>query len=296
MAIKVVMLANTPLAAAPYETMKCLNKYTDLNVRLITLKDRYADGRVFPRDLLWSENQGECLKVLKEADVLHLQNETCSWAANFLVYKKILVQLHSCPIRPVYQQLRQMYQHCYTIDQPMQLQQYHDLVGLPNLIDPEEYKPDGHVNKTPIVVFAPTNTWATNLIGSKGANEVMQVLEQLNQQRLIKSDVFSNLNYVENLQRKRSADIVIDDVVNFTFHRTALEAACFGCAVVTSYSTPEFVHGTVGNLYSTLKGLISDSTFLQTKRASSRLWVEEKWHPRELCKKYVKAYEKVLNG
>jgi len=293
--VKVVMVSGTALAGAPYELMKCLNRYTDVQTRWIALRTGYSDGRVFPCDLLWVRDRVKCIEELKYADIVHVHNESCSWIGDLIKGKKVLIQFHSCPKRNTYKDLKQLSGNCYTLYQPMQLREYSGLPGLPNLIDPEEYRPIERKNMgRPIVVFAPTNSWKMFQIGSKASEEVVKILQGL--RGLAAVDIFSNLVYVENLKRKQLADIVIDDVVGETFHRTSLEGACFGLAVLTSDGSKGFMYTQLSSLEKNLRALLEDKSLLREYQGRSRRWIETDWHPRNMVGMYISAYKKVLHG
>jgi hypothetical protein len=293
--VRIVMISRTALAGAPYEAMKCLNKYSELNVRWIAIKTSYADGRVFPCDLLWMRDRSQCLRELKEADIVHIHNEPCPWIMEWITKKRLLVQFHSCPKRNNYPELRKLTNHCYTLYQPLQRRVYAGMEGLPNLIDPEQLVPVKDRNRgRPIIVFAPTNAWLMHQIGSKASAEVMSVLQRMHEHAIV--DVFSNLSYQMNLLRKQRADIIIDDVVGETFHRTSLEGACFGLAVLTSYDYSGFMYTRVQNLEKNLLELLKSKSRLREYQVISRNWIMNEWHPRNMVGMYVNAYRKVLHG
>lgn len=293
--MNVVMLSKTPLAAAPYEAAKCLNKYTNIQVRWITVYDRYTDGRIFPKDLLWQEDTVECIKMIKDADVIHIHNEVFPYAADQLQGKRILVQFHSVPMRQQqFNELCSLSPHRYTLSQPLQMNEYSGLPDLPNLIDPEEYTPVERTWDKIRIVFAPTNHWQRNERGSKGAGLVKTILEKFAERCDVQ--VFSNLSYRDNLERKRHADIVIDDVVGETFHRTSLEAACFGTVVINNLIQHGFMFSSIDSLERDLENLISNTELIAEYKKRSREWIETHHHPKDLCKLYVKEYKKILGS
>lgn len=294
--MKVVMLSRTPLAGAPLEAMKCLNKYTDLNVRWISIKDNYADKRIFPSDLIWSKDRPLCIHEIKTADIVHIHNEPFPIDISMLSGKRVVVQFHSVPMRKSYNEMCRLSKHAYTIMQPMQQREYIGLPALPNLIDPEEYVPAEHsnidVSGRPTVVFAPTNKWAAQLKGSKACTDVIRILHEFKRDAVV--DIFSDVPYEANLRRKRFSDIVVDDVVGNTFHRTALEGCCFGLAVITSHHASGFFSSDLAQLPGALRTLVKNPTALQKYKQKSRDWVQSNWHPRNLCAMYVEAYKKAL--
>ena len=292
--MKIVMVSTTPLAGSPYENAKCLNKYTDLSVRHIAWKNDYADGRVFPSDLLWNRDKEQCMSVLNDVDVVHIHNEFFLGFKEILykLGKKFLIQFHSYPKRYTFQEMAATTKNLFTILQPMQLKDY-GYSGLPNLIDPEEYYPDYHVlPEKPIVVFAPTNRLPKIHPGSKASDEVMNVLKSFGNR--IEIDHYSNLEYITNLAHKRRADIIIDDVVGGTFHRTSLEGCCFGLAVVTDYSLGGLPKVNLSNLSQVLNQLLTNRDLLLSYKEMGRRWVMHKYHAKDLCKLYSEAYNSLV--
>jgi len=285
------MLSNTPLAASPYEAMKCLNKYTNLQVRWISIKNGYGDGRDFPSDLIFDTNREECMKVLQESDIIHLHNDIFrdKEVMEIVKRKKTIIQMHSIPIRPSMKEIRVLGKKLYTISQPLQESLY-NLPSLPNLIDPEEYTPMEKNNERIKIIFAPTNSWPIKRDGSKGQVEVVSILNNFKNRAEV--EVFSNLNYEDNLARKRQGDILIDDVARDTFHRTTLEGCCFGLAVLSG-GEGGWLRTGLHNLASNLNKLLDDEKYLISCKKKCRDWVVNCWNPKILCKKYIEAYNSI---
>ena len=294
--IKVVMVSVTALAGAPYENMKCLNKYHGDRVQVRWVADRYSyrDGRVFPKDLSWREDREESIRVLREADVIHLQNDLCPFVDKYITDKPRIIQLHSVPKRGVWGRVKGWGSRLYGLRQPLQEREYGNIPALPNMLDPEEYKPEPVVRSEadPLrVLFAPTNRWRREVSGSKAAAEVEAILRDIPG---IKPDIYERISYVENLERKRRADIIVDDVVGDTFHKTTLEGCCFGAAVITSSDRGPWYVADLGSLRKAIEQLVQYPTLLRRYRDTCRRWVESVWHPRLIGAGFVRAYEKQL--
>lgn len=294
--INVAMVSCTPLAGAPLETAKCLNKYASgrLNVRWIADSVAYGDGRRFPKDLLLGEDRAEALDVLEQADIIHIQNAHFSEVEKyFSTGKRIIAQFHSCPKLPTVGRYLQITPHCFTLNQPMQVREFPHLPQLPNLMDPEEYTPlePRPIRSKPRILFAPTNDRNKFTVGSKGRAEILPMLESVRE--FFDVEVFSNLPYVQNLERKRQADILIDDVVNGTFNKTALEGCCFGLATITGSAFPGWLQANLGTLRETLLNLRDPENLLAVQKLG-REWITEDYHPRKMADLYLQAYEKVL--
>lgn len=291
--MNVVMVSTTPLAGAPYENMKCLVKYAGLNIRWVAVTNMYGDGRTFPSDLLWNKDRDECIRVINNADVIHIQNGVHPTMEPYLGNKPYLCQWHSVPQQAAFYKYKSVCKHQYTIMQPLQLNAY-GLPALPNMMDPEEYKAPGDKENTyPVVVYAPTNDWPKQMIGSKGKADVEKILRSMSGFNRV---VFSNDNYEYNLKRKSYGDILIDDVVAPTFHKTTLEGCCFGLAVITGALNQKWCTADLGSLSEELNKLVSDREYLLAKQASCRNFIEVDYHPRNLVAIYVEAYKKCIAG
>ena len=290
--MKVTIFSRTPLAAAPWELYKALKKYTLLDVSLINGTARYNDGRTFPFHLLMTSSNGNAMRVLQESDLWHVHNYLMPQLVVIRKNHKVMAQFHSLPRLGNWQALMSFADVSYTIRQPNQEKEY-KLKGLPNIIDPDEYKPVRR--KTPIkIAFAPSTRLGIGHPGSKGYNEVKVVLDNVARKRDVKIVWIERKSYIENLEMKQQSHILIDDVVTGNWHRTSLEGMCFGCAVLNKVSKSPFVYATVNTLEERLLWLVDNPEILNEFQERSRLWVIQHWHAIDQVKEYVKAYNEVL--
>ena len=296
--IKVVMLSETPLAAAPYELMNCLNKYAKgIKVRLVSERNRYRDGRTFPHDVLLEETE-RANTIIRMSDIWHIHN--CVFPKNYfelLGNQKILAQFHSLPIRNTFNTLSAIANACYTIDQPLHKQEY-KLPGLPNVIDIEKYKPRKDwldLEKRPIrIAFAPTSRSPIGRLDSKAYDSVRAVLYTMAREKAVEVVWIEGKDYIDNLELKKDADILIDDVATGNWHRTSLEGMSFGLAVINNIRRDPFVHASLDNLMTVLKMLVKNRKILKRYKETSRNWIERNWHPKDKCQEYVNAYRELL--
>ena len=294
----VCMLSTTPLAAAPYELMRCLNKYAkNIKVRLVSERCSYMDGRSFPYDVLMSD-EIRAKEIIKMADIWHMHNSLFpNNYFDFLENQKILAQFHSLPIRPNFNTLSAVANACYTIDQPLHKREY-GLQGLPNVIDIEEHKPRENwldVEDRPIkIAFAPTSKTRIGRLDSKAYDSVKSILYTLARQKDIEIVWIEGRNYLENLELKKDADILIDDVATGNWHRTSLEGMCFGLAVINNIKRDPFVFASLDNLIAVLKMLVKNKGILRKYKENSRLWIEKNWHPKDKCQEYVDVYRELM--
>ena len=285
--MKVAIVSRTPLAAAPWELFKNLRRYTKLDVRLINGNISYPDGRKFPHDLLMHGSNGEAGAALKGADVWHINNYLMRELPPLRNGQPVLAQFHSLPRLGNWEMLWKY----ASIRQPLHEKEY-KIPGLPNLIDPDEYYPQRRTGKVKIA-FAPTTRLPVGQPNSKGYHEVRAVLNQVAGERDVEIVWIEGRPYEENLRMKRTAHILIDDVVTGNWHRTSLEGCCFGCAVMNATTRLPFVYATLATLKDRLLWLIDDPVTMRDFQERARMWVLKNWHPIDLSKEYENAYKAI---
>jgi len=292
--MKLSIFSKTPLAAAPWELYKALKKYTALDVNLINHMFKYNDGRIFPYHRLLTTNNGAAMRALQESELWHIHNYLMPQLIMVKKNQKVIAQFHSLPRLGNWEQLMNFADACYTIRQPNQEKEY-KLKSLPNIIDPDEYKP---IRRRPPVkiAFAPTTRVAIGHPGSKGYIQVRIVLDRIASKRDVKIIWIEGRKYSENLELKQQANILIDDVVTGNWHRTSLEGMCFGCAVFNKVAKSPFVYATINTLEERLLWLVDNPAILNEFQERSRLWVLQNWHAVDMVKEYVEAYKEVLNA
>ena len=292
---KICIYARTPLAAAPWELYKCLKKYTTLNVCLVNKRFRYADGRSFPHQHILTPNNRDVLDIMKGADLWHVHNYWDRELDRLKGNKKVLAQFHSLPRQLNWAELMANADICYTIKQPLHEREY-KLPGLPNLIDPDEYRPVLRPNKPIRIAFAPSSRAPIGSFQSKGYYEVETVLKKVKELRPVEITWIEGKSYETNLEMKSRAHILIDDVVTGNWHRTSLEGCCFGCAVLNKREHVPFVYADLSILEERLLWLIDNPPILKDFQERARLWVLQNWHPIEGVQVYLDVYRRLLNG
>jgi hypothetical protein len=291
--MRIAIVARSPLAASPWELFKALRRYTDIDARLINYLTRYPDGRSFPHDLVMDGADGEAARWIRGADLIHVHNYPVGDVLARRGQVPIIAQFHSLPRLGDWKTLMQAATRSYTIRQPLQLREYRPMQGLPNLIDPDEYRP--RRREGCVIAFAPTTKAPIGHPASKGYAEVKKILEAVARKRPAASVlIIEGVPYEQNLAMKAGAEILIDDVVSGNWHRTSLEGACFGCAVVNASGVYPFIRATIETLGERLLELVDDRTLRRIAQEEARLWVQQKWHAIDGVKEYVQAYKEVL--
>ncbi|MHA1614805.1 MAG: hypothetical protein ACTSYJ_08145 [Candidatus Thorarchaeota archaeon] len=289
--MRLAIFSRTPLAAAPWELFKALRKYTNLNVSLINHTYRYANGRIFPHHLLLN---GAARAALRQADIWHVNNYWHRELTSFHGSQKVLAQFHSVPRLGNWHELMKHADVCYTINQPLQEKEY-KLPALPNVIDPDEYRPIKR-SSTIRIAFAPTTKLPPVHRSSKGYYEVKKILDEVARKRTVEIVWIEGKSYKGNLRLKQSCHILIDDVVTGNWHRTSLEGACFGCAVLNRVKKVPFVFANLDTLEEKLLQLIDSPAMLADIQERTRLWVLQNYHAIDTVQKYKKAYRRLSNA
>ncbi|MBA7594346.1 hypothetical protein ES703_01287 [subsurface metagenome] len=292
--MKVAIYSRTPLAAAPWELYKALKKYTNIDVSLINNTVRYNDGRVFPHHLLMLPNNGIAMRALYESELWHVHNYLTPPLIVARKNQKVIAQFHSLPRLGNWQQLMNFADRCYTVKQPGQEKEY-KLKGLPNIIDPDEYRPVHRRTPTKIA-FAPSNRMPIRNPASKGYNEVRTILDSVAKQRDVEIVWIEGRPYDTNLRLKQNSHILIDDVVTGNWHRTSLEGACFGCAVLNKVMKTPFVYASLATLEERLLWLVDNPAVLSDFQERTRLWVLQSWHAMDNVQEYIRAYREITDA
>ena len=291
--MKLAIYSRSPLAAAPWELYKALKRYTSIDVSFISNTDRYNDGRIFPHHLFLTSPNGNAMRVLQESELWHVHNYLTPQLIASKKNQKIMAQFHSLPRLGNWQQLMNFADRCYTIKQPNQEKEY-QLKGLPNIIDPDEYRPA--LRRLPVkIAFAPSTQAPVGHPASKGYREVKAILNSVAGKRDVEIVWIEGMAYETNLRLKQQSHILIDDVVTGNWHRTSLEGACFGCAVLNKVMKTPFVYTTLKTLEERLLWLVDNPPILNDFQERTRLWVLQNWHAIDCVKKYIQAYKELLN-
>jgi len=146
------------------------------------------------------------------------------------------------------------------------------------------------------IAFAPSNRMPIGNPASKGYNEVRAILNNVARKRDIEIVWIEGKPYETNLRQKQNSHIIIDDVITGNWHRTSLEGACFGCAVLNKTMKTPFVYTTIATLEERLMWLVDNPSILNDFQDTARLWVLQHWHAMDRIKEYINAYQEVGNA
>lgn len=309
--IKVVQLARIPCANSGYYLSQLINEYSDIYTSRYILGSEYSmkfpdkvPFRKFPTDLFWQTEKEECIKVIKEADIIHIHHgfwtETKE-IQDLIKNKKVITTVYDLSLENnnTYYQRKLNISDLITIaDQPAQKRVFSqwstNYIPLVNCLFDENIEKN---NKIPLIVYAPTNRFPITNSSSKGYNEVIKIIKNLkNKGCKFQFDLIEGVSHEEDLNRKRKADIIIDDIINNTWHNTSLYAACFGAIAITGHSSTEypFIQANLQTLEQTLEYYVNNPSILKYEQQKLSNWRKTNYTPEKLLNVYEKIYKSVL--
>ena len=317
--IKVVQLASIPCANSGFELSNLINEYSkDYESRYILFNeynesDSIRPKRVFPFDLFWQTQSEECLKIINNANIIHIHHNIL-WdkkVLNIIKFKPIVVTWYNLINSLKYsnneknqifnKNLLELTKNHTIIDQPLQKIMFdyigNNYVPLIKYLFKENTKKSNHI---PVIVYAPT-TRIDDEIGTKKYTEVLRIIEELHKEKVrFTFDLIEGVPYEENLERKRKADILIDDVDPRyeKYHNSSIEAACFGAISLTNYTGEDypFIKTNIFQLKKELKWFISQPKELKKEQTKIVKWRETFYTPERLLIPYEELYKKVKNN
>jgi hypothetical protein len=312
--IPVLQISSIPCAGRPYEISTLINKYSKKYSSRYILGSQYSSQntdipyRDFPYDLLLSKNYEECIKLIKDTTILHIHHNIDKKLVRLIQpYHKIIwtvsnlnqsYKINETEFNKQYNENIQKWSHIITTtNEPLQQQAFDYLTNyhlplIKNFFDYENVR-----NKEiPVLVFAPTNRTREG-IASKGYHEILGIIYKLYLEGYqFTFDLIEGIPYLENINRKKMADIIIDDIIHPTFHNSSIEGACFGSVVLTNFSNNEFpfIKTEIHTLETILKNLLNNKNYLKEEQQKMIDWKNKHYQPLNLVKCYDDIYDLVL--
>lgn len=317
--IKIVQLARIPCANSGLELSTLINKYSEIFQSRYILGMEYGGKnynipyRKFPVDLYWQTQREECLQILEEADIIHIHHDIIKddKLIEILKTKKTIWTLYNLSQslqfennafnRDYISKCRLLSNVITVADQSAQRKLFSNItdikVPLIKMLFNENFNKN---NEIPVIVFSPTNKIDTG-IATKKYVSVLRIIEELKKEGYsFVFDLIEGIPYEENLDRKRKADILIDDVDSSfeKFHNSSIEAACFGAVSLTNYSGTDypFIKTDITTLKQTLIELITNPKKLKEEQEKIVLWRKTNYTPEILLKIYERIYYDLING
>ena len=330
----IVHIASTYLAGAPIRIVNAINKYSEHSARLITLTKNNPTytQRTYPSDLIYDESKDECLSLIENADIVHfhhffdINSEDNSFGLNFYSSTKngckFVRHFHTnldtvLSWTPNDNCLREgiinddlpkfVVPHCAE-------RYFLNAKVVPNIIphDDELYLPYNPNNKKLVIFFSTTSSataweerWET-----KGKNEVLKIIKNLEKKGLCELRFVENAPYEECLKLKQSSDIVVGDVVTGSYHLTELEGLSMGKPVLcyvdgktqmtltnlTECKAMPFINTGIEYLENVLVALCSDRNLVEQIGNISRNWIESYYHVKNMVQIYISYYQHIIDG
>lgn len=311
----VLQIASIPCANRPYEINNLINKYSEKYESRHILCSQYSPYpdipyREFPYDLFLKHDLVEIIDLINRADIIHIHHRVDPRLKKYLLGKTNIVWTVSNLSQSIKNnndkfnvdyanEIKSYTKTITTTNEPLQKIAFDYLtdIHLPlvkNLYNCETTKN----NIRPIIVFAPTNR-RRDTVTSKGYYRVQNIIYSLKKQKLdFDFELVEGVDYEKNIEIKSKADIIIDDIINETFHNSSIEAACLGAVPVTNYSDNEFpfYKCNLENLEERLKELIINPELLKKKQQEIIRWKNINYTPSSLLIQYEKIYDKIIDN
>lgn len=282
--LKILMVKRTQLANAPDELAIAIRKYTTHKVEIDSI----------PREGF---------------NIIHYHNVyiECN-------HKNKLIQFHSEPSRVTFEKNRNYKNYPKT---KLVLSQYHatlpeyeNCIHVRNIINFEN--PIYNYFTTPLdgpikVGFSPSITQKVNEFFDKGYEQTKKILESIDG---IAFDIITGVSLEDCIKRKAKCDIIIDECITGSYHRSGLEGLALGkmtiCWVKPEVETVfmnaakcreffPFENVKIDDLKIFLERCVTmGKKEIQMIGKRNRNWMEKYWHPKDIANEFINIYEKTI--
>lgn len=279
--MKILQIKTTPIALAPDLLSDAINKYTEH----------------------FSVVQHPLDKVTDKFDVILFHNKWFS--SNF---EKQFIMYHSEPFM-VDLKIPDFVKKMVIAQYHCTLPEFKDCDIVRNVIDFNDpiYEPK-YFDKIKIG-YSPSNKGSFGDWHNKGYNETKKILEEIKKKfgSKVEYDIITDVSLEECLKRKSECNIIIDEVVTGSYHRSGLEGLAMGkltiCNLlpqvqdalmkVTGSETIPFYPATLESLKRRLINIIEDKgvEFINSTGKDNRKWMETYWSPQTIINDFIKKFE-----
>jgi hypothetical protein len=282
---KVYHYRATPIANAPLELAKAINKFGK-NYNCVMIGHGASPA-----------------STASDCDILHAHNLLPTPNKG----KKTLLQYHSEPFQV---DLKGRAQQRLVIAQyHATLPEYSNCKVVRNVIDftTPQYavRP---VNRVIRIGYSPSRTKPLGKWHNKGYPETMAVLNSIKEKygRTVEIDIITGVTLDQCIIRKSNCNIIIDECVTASYHRSGLEGLALGKLTICSLSpavekvllsasgasASPFVNIWISNLEIELCKIIDAGVdYIIEKGKTSRAWMENHWHPQTIVDEFTKIYD-----
>lgn len=281
--LKILHIKRSNLAKAPDQLVNMINKYTGHTAHL--------------------QNKPNI-----NYDVIHYHNVYLP-PPKLDKNTKYFIQYHSEPFRTNPKKLKSP---CV----PLVIAQYHATMPdydqchiVRNIIDIESpaYKFKQTDLDTPIRIgYSPSVTRKVNVFYDKGYTQTRLILEKLKEELKIEFDIITGVSLDTCIQRKSECDIIIDECVTGSYHRSGLEGLGLGKMTVcwlkpevefvfkksSGSETCPFENIRIDGLEDFLRMSIQKGKqHILDIGKRNREWMEKYWHPKDIVQEIIDMYQ-----
>jgi len=272
--MRIVHYKKSRIAWAPDELSKCLNKYS--NVESFVTSD--------PKDF-------------EKADIVHFHNKYVK------TNKKQLIQYHSEP-KVIDGSMDYKHKKLVIAQYHATLPEYKDCQIVRNIIDFEnEFYMPKSLEKIKIG-YSPSHVDKRTFWADKGYIETVKILHKMKHFFNVDYDVITGVSLKECIKRKSECNIIIDECMTGSYHRSGLEGLALGKMTICSLNDDvkrilkkfskvalPFENVWIDGLEQFLTTAIKNGTeYLKSIGNLNRTWMESYWHPQAIVNEYIKIY------
>jgi hypothetical protein len=321
--IHVVQLSTTPLSGLPYRIARAIGDHTPLVSRAICTNSRYGN-RCFPHDLIWSEKDEECQRVLEESHIYVLHSYFDVDSPPYRIRKYLRsnsrVTAHYCVEEAQGNRALIAQGIPTTVSAQYHTRFYPRSHVMPNImpIDDEAYRPVEREWPPDVplrVAFSPSNKntreQAMKAQGRrrwswKGRDETLEVLEDLKEKwgAKLEIELLENLPLDRCMARRAECHVSIDEVVTGSYHNVHLEGMSQGLISVVymddrtlramgqvvgkeALEEPAWINTSIQELRGSLEGLLEQPEGVRPQAEACRRWIERHWRDDVFARRYA---------
>ena len=156
--------------------------------------------------------------------------------------------------------------------------------------------------------FSPSRTKKLGKWHDKGYDQTLAVLNKIKREygTSVEIDVITGVSLDACIARKSKCNIIIDECVTSSYHRSGLEGLALGKLTICSLSpnvekillsssgaqVSPFFNVWINSLETELNKIVDAGLdFILEKGKESRSWMEQHWHPQTIVNEFTKIYD-----